>query len=294
MPFGELAALGCAVFWSSSNVVMKSQIRRIDVIPINALRYMFSFIFYAVLLWVTHRWGLVISFPRPALAYLMLSMAIGLVTGDTLHLKAIELLGVSRATPIANVYPLFALLLAVVFLGEPITLSIVLGAMAITASLYLIVAPRPHEPRDDPAESAIRKKGTLIALTAAICWACSTILLKLGLQDVDVLVASGIRITAAGVPLVLLAYVRKGVTWFKRERRQGLGMILLASLSGPCVGSLLFMVAVQYAGAGKAAVLTATAPLYAALFSLVFLGEKLTVRLIAGIVLSILGLWLIL
>lgn len=293
MPFGELAALGCAMLWSSSNVLMKSQIRRIDVIPINALRYLFSFVFYAVLLWSTHKWGVVTSFPLSAFGYLMLSMLLGLVTGDTLHLKAIDMIGVSRATPIANIYPLFTLVLAVVLLDEPITPPIVMGTMIIMASLYLLASSQLRQQKKNPAESDIRRKGILISLSAAVCWACSITVLKLGLREIDVIVATAIRVIAAGLPLVLLAYLRHQFTWFKQERRQGLKMVALASLTGPCLGSLLFMAAVRYAGAGKAASLTATSPLFATLMSMTFLGEKLTAKLLAGIVLSIVGLWLI-
>jgi drug/metabolite transporter (DMT)-like permease len=56
---------------------------------------------------------------------------------------------------------------------------------------------------------------------------------------------------------------------------------------------MLFVLAVQRAGAAKTAVLSSTAPLFALPLAALLLGERLTGRVILGTLLSIAGVWLV-
>jgi drug/metabolite transporter (DMT)-like permease len=57
------------------------------------------------------------------------------------------------------------------------------------------------------------------------------------------------------------------------------------------LGGFLFLVAIQYAGAGKAAVLTSCAPLFGLPLSIFCLKEKVTARILWGTSLVVAGIF---
>ena len=71
-------------------------------------------------------------------------------------------------------------------------------------------------------------------------------------------------------------------------------MVALAGLIGTGVGSVLFIYAVEDLGAARTAFLTTSAPLFALPMGFLFLGERLTPRILFGTVATIGGIWLVL
>jgi drug/metabolite transporter (DMT)-like permease len=77
-------------------------------------------------------------------------------------------------------------------------------------------------------------------------------------------------------------------------RGQGLrtlGVVVLTGIIGMSLGTFAYLAAVQRAGAARTSVLTAAMPVFGVPFSLL-LGEKLTVRIVVGTLLTIGGVWL--
>ena len=66
--------------------------------------------------------------------------ALNFPLGRFFNYSSIRLLGVSRATPIFSAAPLVSMVLAVAFLGESLTIPLVVGVLAIMAGIGLIVS----------------------------------------------------------------------------------------------------------------------------------------------------------
>jgi len=75
--------------------------------------------------------------------------------------------------------------------------------------------------------------------------------------------------------------------------RLDLAIIAGAGLGGMAAGSLLYVYALLEAGAARAAVLSASSPLFAIPLAMLFLGEALTRRLLAGTAACVLGIALV-
>ena len=71
------------------------------------------------------------------------------------------------------------------------------------------------------------------------------------------------------------------------------GALFLAGVAGTGLGSLLWIYAVQEAGVGRAAVASAISPLFAVPLGAIFLGERLTLWLVAGVAIAVAGIILI-
>ena len=73
-------------------------------------------------------------------------------------------------------------------------------------------------------------------------------------------------------------------------KRQTPTIIIVASLLGTVIGTWLFIYAIQTIGAGRNAVLAATAPMMAIPFSILWLGERPSRWTLLGTLLTTVGL----
>ena len=85
-------------------------------------------------------WREVFDLRGIAFAWLILAGLLNFPLGRLLNFVGISLAGVSRTSPIIGASPLLAMVLAVIILGEPINLPIVLGTVSIISGLALILS----------------------------------------------------------------------------------------------------------------------------------------------------------
>ena len=310
---GEVYAIVSAFLWALSSTMVKSQTSKMPIILMNALRTVPAMLVYWGFLLVTGRIGEPFSLPLRSWGFLAGSTLIGLAIGDLLYFQSMKYIGLGRALPLSNVYPFFTILLALLFLNERIDWTVAAGAVLIVSGAYLLAFPRgtrglnarhsdgarhsdvarPSGGAEDGGELDL--KGVAMALAAAVCWGTSTVLLRLGLEDVAVPVANVIRLSILAVILFSLAarqgQLAQAPAYLRREHRATLGIVLLAGVIGMTLGTFTFLAAVQKAGAARTSILTSAMPLFGVPFSLI-LGERLTARSILGTVLTIGGVWL--
>jgi drug/metabolite transporter (DMT)-like permease len=293
---GEVYAIICAFLWALSSTIVKSQSNKVPIILLNAIRTAPAVLIYWGFLLVTGRIGEPFALPLRFWAFLAGSTLIGLAVGDLLYFQSMKYIGLGRALPLSNVYPFFTLLLALLVLDEQISWAIAGGAALIVSGAYLLAFPRgARQINRGGAAHDLDLRGVALALGAAVCWGASTVLLRLGLENVAVPVANVIRLSLLAVILFSLAARQGQLTQipalFQRANRRTLGIILSAGILGMTLGTLTFLAAVQKAGAARTSTLTAAMPLFGVPFSLI-LGERLTRRAVVGTVLTIGGVWL--
>jgi drug/metabolite transporter (DMT)-like permease len=138
-------------------------------------------------------------------------------------------------------------------------------------------------------------RGVVLALTAAVCWGGSTVLLRQGLRGVDVAVANTVRLSILAVALWVLAAGRRELRSIGRYTHgrglRTLGVVALTGIIGMSLGTFTYLAAVQRAGAARTSILTSAMPVFGVPFSLL-LGEKLTARTVLGTLFTIGGVWL--
>lgn len=118
-------------------------------------------------------------------------------------------------------------------------------------------------------------------------------LLKFGLEELDPIVASAIRMPFMTLVLLTMISLKKSgsKTWYYGGR--SLTILALAGILGIGVGGLLFMMGLEYAGAARTAILSATAPLFGVPLSMLILRERITLKIVAGTILCVIGIWLV-
>ena len=257
---GELAALGTALLWATSSTMAGSQTRRVPATVISAVQLIAA----TTLVWIVTAAlfaGGAIEGTSPARVLALAATAVlGPGLGDTLYFVAIRLLGVARSFPVAMAAsPLFTIALAATFAGEAITPAMLLGS-GLTIAGILLIAVRPNA-----ADKVERRPhaGLWLVLLAALFWAVSTVLLRLTADGIAAPLVSAVRMPTAAVFVLSFALgtgrLRPGISY----GRHSITILALAGLLGVGIGSVLYVLAVQEAGAARTAILSSTAPLFA-------------------------------
>ena len=295
---GEAAGLGSAFLWALNNIVMGRLSARMPPAVVSAFRCLFGALFALLVLVIAVAVGKSGSVSSVAMVGLVASGVLSIGIGDTLYIRGLGTVGVSRAFPVSMaLYPLGTFVLAVGLLGEQVTWRIVGGSLLICLGVVLIArarsAPQAQPTSDVNMSADSPRTGYLFVAVGSLLWAVGSVWLRAAADGVAPAVVQAVRLPVATVITFGIAYQAGHSVRLEHYGRGPLALLGFAGFVGTGVGSLLFVLALQEAGAGKTAVLSSTAPLFALPMAVLVLGEKVTASLIAGTLLSIAGIWLV-
>jgi drug/metabolite transporter (DMT)-like permease len=279
---GEIAGLLAALTWATTGLLVRAHGAGLHAIVINALRCSIAGVIFVI------AWPFISNHqvvPPIAWVFLISSMVAGLGIGDSLYFEALKRIGVARAMPISMGYPILASIGAAFFLNETLGLLAIAGIGLTLGGVYLVAA---RAPTDSVASSHGYWVGVAMAGVAAVSWAASTLALRPALDLVDVPTASAIRMPLVSGLLWITA--RRAGVLPQAELLRGRPLIAIVVTGVLSVAATAFYLeSVALAGAGRAAVVTATSPLFAVPISVLFLGEPGSWRVAAGTACAVIG-----
>lgn len=126
----------------------------------------------------------------------------------------------------------------------------------------------------------------VLALAGALCSAGATILIRQGLRGSDAYTGFWVNLVVGTVGLWAAVLLTGGVG---RPSAAGIAFFVLAGLIGTVAGRLLRFVSIDQVGASVSAALINLHPLVAAGLAIALLGERVTVPILAGTVVIVLG-----
>lgn len=230
-----------------------------------------------------HEWGLLIG-----------SVFIGIVIGDQLYLHAMKEIGVSRTMALVGTLPITTLIWEQLLLDVPVTHTFIFGCV-LAASGVILLSQQPRQNLTDAQAPPIRlKRGITYALITSLLWGLSTTMLKPAMAHLTSIQANSVR-----MPLVALALF--GI-WRLNQGRGNLRdigwrtfiLIAITGLLGMGFGSFFYVEAVLFIGPAKTATLTTATPVLALILAVIFLKEQITLRLLTGVALCVVGILLVL
>ncbi len=235
----------------------------------------------------------------------------GNVLGDLAYFRAIQQIGASRAVAIACSYPIFVILGSTVWLGEPMTPSVVLGTVLIVGGLILlrggIWTPRKgardqdrdgsqtdgdHHPAEHRSaeERAAMRSGFFFAILTAFSWGCALLLQKWLISERHI---APVTVTLWRSYFLFVLCWSSWVTMELRSGRNPLAIFrlgwkpwFLASVAGGAglgAGGYFFAKGLQLIPVSVGTPISATSPLITALIGVVFLKETVTILQWIGI-----------
>ena len=290
---GILFAVVATVFFGVTNVVYKRMSDDISVMDITFSRIWVSLplsYFFAVMSSESYQ----IIIPVDAMFPLASSMILGIVLGDTMYFLSQERIGVTRAFPISMSYPLLVYLLTAYFLGEPVILQRIFGAIIVVVGVGLVARASQKESIDNSKRWSDRDRsiGLILAFLTFISWGLSDAVFQFGLINVGAAEANFFRMLFASIVLVpfFLISLRRGRSL---PNRQVVAFASITGLVGMGLSLVAYSYAVKFVGATITAVIIASAPVFTAPLSAIFLGEDVNKRVLAGTLMTILGVILV-
>jgi len=279
---GEVLAILSALMQAISTVLSAKALKNVDPIWSNVIK---SFASAVVMFPIIVARGILfgrVNVRADALFFVILAAIVGFGFGDTFLFKSIVLIGVSRAYTISFTSPLFTIILAMIFLNETFLPRYLVGAIFIVISLAIVSLELEEE-----GQKNINLRGVIAAIATALCWAMGTILVTLGLRNIDVLLANAIRFPILALFLFIISEPRK------KRRVSGRDFMLLSisGVIGMVFGGIAFLLSIQLIGASRASPLNASSPVLASIISKAFLKEKVTFRLILSSIFIIIGIY---
>jgi drug/metabolite transporter (DMT)-like permease len=289
---GELAALGGALGWAVSALVIKSAAVRVRAVRINAV-----YVFITVVL------GLVVAASSGKLAEafqigamdsgLLLGGAIIGSTGDLALLRSITIGDLGRNFTTATAIFVFTSALGGwLILDEDVGGGAWGGGVLILAGVYLTNVSRDRRPG---VPSLANLRGALaapaLALLAGIFWAVSLLMYDEALVDNDVLAANALSHLAPIALYGLIVLFWPAARPLPIPRRDGAILMLSGLIFAASILSLI--VAVDQSEASSTAILVSSSPLFIVPLSVAFLGERLTRRSMAGVAITLAGVFLV-
>jgi DME family drug/metabolite transporter len=277
---GEAFAVLAAILWAGSMVVAAKTLKDVGPVRANALKTLFSAATMLPIAFLMGEFQNLFYLDFYGSLYVIIAAIIGFGIGDTLIFRSIGLIGVSRSYTIGYSYPFFAIALATVFLGEPFLLRYIFGAVIIFFGIVNIVLER------NVAFDKSNTKGFILAFAAAISWSIGTTLVALGLRTVNIIQANTIRFPLLFIFLFIFSILRPGES---RLNKENLSLLLLSGILGMTIGGIVFLFSIQLIGVARAAPLSSSSPLWAAIMSSLYLKEKITWRVIMSSIMVAVG-----
>ena len=290
MIIGVLAGLIGPAIYAVSVVIYRSQSQEIRPIAVSAIK-MWSSLPLMMILVVQPFRTTSFSVPMDMAFVLALSLIIGAVIGDTLYLMSQEMIGVSRAFPITCISPIFTNIMAIIFLSEVILPIRIVGTFVAVTGAIIISREKEHQDINNNPNSKYNL-GIILAIITAFLYATGSILLQIGVADVDPIDASFVRIlvgSLAFLPIFIVAR-QKGMSG---PSKSTVKKISIAGFFGMGIASLLYVLAVKFVGAAVSSVLASTSPLFAISVSIVYLKEHVSKMALIGVLATIFGVILV-
>ncbi len=288
---GEILSIASALAWAFGVVLYKQLGESLPPLRLNLLK---NGIVLAALLPITLAWHALSppSLARADVLVCLASGALGIGIADTLYFRALNRIGAGRIGIVGNCYSPFVIVLAVVFLGERLSLAQIAGFGLVMLGV-IVIAERRH---DTELKRDMLWGGLALGVFAVFLMACAIVIVKPVLERADLLSVSLIRMLGGVAIMLVVAACARG--WYigdgGRLDARGIGMLVLAALVGQLLSMLLWLGGYKYTTASVAAILNETSSVFIVVLAWLMLREPMTQRKLAGIGCTLTGVALML
>ena len=277
-----LYAFGSAFFAGATSILAKIGIEDVDSHVATALRTIVVLIFSWLMVFIVGSQSQLVDISIKSYIFLILS---GMATGASwlCYFKALQLGDVNKVVPIDKSSTILTMVLAFIFLKEDITVPMVIGMIAIGLGTYLMIQKKEEEQKE------VKNKAWLIyAVLSAVCASLTSILAKIGIENVESNLGTAIRTIVVLMMAWLIVFLQKKHGQVKKISKKSL---LFIGLSGIATGAswLCYYKALHDGLASIVVPIDKLSILVTVAFAYIFLKEKLSKKSAAGLILITVG-----
>jgi drug/metabolite transporter (DMT)-like permease len=220
--------------------------------------------------------------------------------GDLLYYMSLKKIDASRTYPLVQLSLIFVIFFSVIFFGEEVSISIIVGGGLIFSSIFILSSKDKSEKKYNKKRSLKDKisedliVGVLLAISTAFFWALAYISFnQASLLTGDVFVPNFIRVVFGMVSIAVLGlFKHEYYNGFRKENRINLKYFIYIGIAG--ILSLGFADAIYIKAAEinqlvLTSALAVNTPMVQQILSILILKEKFRKRFIIAVILIIIG-----
>ncbi len=305
-----LFAYGSAFFAGITAIIAKKGIKNVDSNVATAVRTIVILIFSWLMVFIVGSQNTIGTIQSKTLLFLILS---GFATGASwlCYFRALQLGDVTKVTPIDKSSTIMTMILALIILGESITVLKIISMIAIGLGTYLMIQQKPAGQKSTEEKSAEQKPGEkkfkenheiklnkknswfFYAMLSAVFASLTSVLGKIGIQDIESNLGTAIRTVVVLIMawLVVFAFRKQ-----KEVRSIDKSSAIYLCLSGLTTGLswLCYYKALQKGDASIVVPIDKLSILVTVLFSYIFLKEGIRKIAVLGLLILVGGTLLLL
>ena len=310
---GELIAILAVLTFVVSNVLFRKTERDASPVFINFFRTAIGTLTFIVVAVVLGIFSYIFLLPWNLWIITFLSFLFGQVIGDTAYFKAQKELGTTTALAVSMTFPLFTVILSIIFLNRAFEYKMILSIALIGAGIIVIGKSKIIAENKNLLDLDIHSqkvisytsfKPIVYALIASLGWAIGLVIIDYVTNQIDqILITEGISSIISNVIrfpfalLILLIMVlrenrvsdsNKKIYSFRKPYQTWL-VLLIASIIGTSLGAYLYTEAARTAGAVVMSLLASASPLFSLPLTYWLNKERITKYGFLGVVSTILG-----
>lgn len=220
-----LFAFGSALFAGLTSVLAKCGIKKADSDAATAIRTIVVLIFSWLMVWIVGSAPTSTGLSAKTWIFLILS---GIATGASwlCYFRALQLGDVNKVEPIDKSSTILTIILALIFLGEPISWLKAAAVVLIGIGTFMMI-----EKKADTEQKQEKKSWLLYAVLSAVFASLTSILGKIGIDGVESNLGTAIRTGVVLIMAWLIVFIKGKQHTLKDIPKNELGFICLSGLA---------------------------------------------------------------
>ncbi len=274
-------ALVSAIFSGLTSVLASysSKLNKVDSILITTIRTFIILVlsFIATLIYKT--FNEIYNLDIKTIIFLILS-GISTTLLWIFYFKALDTGDVSKVTPIDKTSIVITLILSMIFLHEKITIIKVISIIFILIGTLLTVNKKTTNEKNN--------KWILYSILTAIFTSTTTIISKIGLNDIDSVLATFIRTVIVFIILMFIVIIKKKYVYLKDISKKSLRYVIYSGITNT-LSWLFYFASLKDGETSIVFTIEKLSIVVTILLSVIFLKEKLNRKQIIGIIIIVIA-----
>ena len=283
MEYWIIFAFASAIFAGLTSVLAKIGLKGVDSNLATALRTIVVLGFAWVVVFFVGSQDTISDISAHTLTFLILS---GLATGASwlFYFRAVQVGEVSKVSPIDKSSAVLAMVLAFIFLGERISVWTLAGmALMVLGTFFMI-----QRTAADAEPAGNRRSWVIYACLAALFAALTSILGKIGIEEVESNLGTAIRTIVVLLMAWIIVFAQKKHTDVRRIGRRNWDFIVLSGIATG-LSWLCFYNALQNGPASIVVPIDKLSIVATIVFAFLILGERISKRALFGLIILTIG-----
>ena len=277
---GVLTILGASLMWALEPISTKLAYENSNFLQTSTIRAITATLIATIYIIITNNHPFRVS--RKHVIKIIYIGVVGTVIADLLYLFSLTMIPVINAVLIGHMQPIFIVLIGFFILREDRLTKYDYSGILIMILSGILVTTRTLQ---NLSRLQLGTTGDLFVLLATIAWATTAIVTRKYLRELNTGVLTFYRFSIASIIFASYMLINSSMVL------SNIYQILVGVIVG--IGTILYYEGLKRIKAAQVSALELSTPFYAAILGFIILGETVTIMQIFGIILLIIGIYLL-